>query len=78
MTVLSNQSHPVATLSDPSHRQVEVRPGVVRTGNDGPFIAAAPDLYAALDSLMRLGTLDDQPAIDAARAALAKARGETP
>jgi hypothetical protein len=40
------------------------------------LIAAAPDLYAALEAFMRLGTMDDQAAIDAARAALAKARGE--
>jgi hypothetical protein len=40
------------------------------------LIAAAPELYEALDAFMRLGTMDDQSAIDAARAALSKARGE--
>lgn len=39
------------------------------------LICAAPDLLAALETFMRLGTMDDQGAIDAARAALAKARG---
>jgi hypothetical protein len=50
-TIVSNQSHPVATLSDPFHRQCEWG-----TGNDGPLIAAAPDLLAALQELCnRLG-----------------------
>lgn len=40
------------------------------------LIAAAPELYEALDTFMRLGTMDDQSAIDAARSALAHARGE--
>lgn len=40
-TILSNQSHPIAVLSDPFHRQVKGG-----TGNDGPLIAAAPDLLA--------------------------------
>jgi hypothetical protein len=46
---------------------------------DAHLIAAAPDLYAALDGL--LGLLDAgslyEPQAYAARAALAKARGET-
>lgn len=44
------------------------------------LIAAAPDLYAAVEALLALhaddGTRDDVPEWKAARAALAKARGE--
>jgi hypothetical protein len=52
-----------------------VRPVEEQVANAN-LIAAAPELYEALDAFMRLGTMDDQSAIDAARAALSKARGE--
>lgn len=43
------------------------------------LIAAAPDLYAALHALVWDGpAVDDSPLWEAARAALAKARGEEP
>ena len=79
-TIVSNQSHPVATLSDPSHRQVEG----IGTGHDGPLIAAAPDLYAALETFVldyaegwqEAQNITPPDRIVAARAALAKARGE--
>ena len=75
-TIVSNQSHPVATLSDPMHRQCYGG----RTGEDGPLIAAAPELYAALDRLVEEIIAEagdgDSEVLDAARAALAKARGE--
>lgn len=67
--VLSNQSHPVATLSDPSHRQVMDRSGRVYAGNDGPLIAAAPALYKACEAALveleccsqRAGLDEDEP-----------------
>lgn len=43
------------------------------------LIAAAPDLYEALEALVRdydIGEMTDTPELDAANAALAKARGE--
>ena len=43
-TIVSNQSHPVARLSEPFHRQCHGG----RTGNDGPLIAATPELLADL------------------------------
>ena len=43
-TIVSNQSHPVARLTEPFHRQCHGG----KTGNDGPLIAAAPDLLIAL------------------------------
>jgi hypothetical protein len=67
----SNPQHSsVAARDDVTVAEVFDRPA------DARLIAAAPDLYAALEAFMRLGTMDDQAAIDAARAALAKARGE--
>ena len=79
-TIVSNQSHPVATLSDPFHRQVEG----IGTGHDGPLIAAAPDLYAALEDIEQTireagptpSTQDVNRWHALADAALAKARGE--
>jgi hypothetical protein len=44
------------------------------TDPDAHLIAAAPDLYAALELLLSVST--DHNHIDQARAALAKARGE--
>jgi hypothetical protein len=41
------------------------------------LIAAAPDLFAALQAISRAGTLNDQGVIDMMRAALAKATGES-
>jgi hypothetical protein len=48
----------------------------IENAHTARLFAAAPELFSALDTFMRLGTMDDQSAIDAARAALAKARGE--
>jgi hypothetical protein len=60
----------VARITTPS------RGGAQASDANARLIAAAPELFAALDTFMRLGTMNDQTAIDAARAALAKARGE--
>ena len=47
--------------------------------HDAYLIAAAPDLYAALQALCECGGIDDGEDVFAkANAALAKARGETP
>ena len=46
-----------------------------QAAEDAHKLAAAPQLLAALETFMRLGTMDDQQAIDAAIAAIAKARG---
>ena len=68
----------VGTLTD---TLFDVRPwkGPAWQNGNAHLIAAAPDLYAALDGL--LGLLDAgslyEPQAYAARAALAKARGET-
>jgi hypothetical protein len=71
----------VPFTSDPQHSSVMTSSGegvaeVFDSPANARLIAAAPELYEALDTFMRLGTMDDQSAIDAARAALAKARGE--
>lgn len=54
--------------------------GVIETDYaNAHLIAAAPDLYEALESLVRdydIGEMTDTPELDAANAALAKARGE--
>lgn len=52
------------------------------TDGNARIIAAAPDLYEALSGVMGYAedgalTIDAQPFLDAAYAALAKARGET-
>lgn len=47
-SVVSNQSHPVAYLSEPVHRMLFDR----TTGNDGPLIAAAPDLLQVARELL--------------------------
>lgn len=56
---------------------VVVAQGVRRA--DAHLIAAAPDMYAALECMMREAERDGDkyPALDVARAALAKARGES-
>lgn len=91
-TIVSNQSHPVARLTEPHNRVLSG--GAI--GNDGPLIAAAPDLYAALGILVaeerhfcsQCGRVLTERACgpthaaraawwDAARAAIAKARGES-
>lgn len=43
---------------------------------DARLIAAAPDLYEALEAFLQLDDANHQAAIDKARAALARARGE--
>lgn len=57
-----------------------MKPSVARyTNDDSHLIAAAPDLYEALDNLLRVHECDGGTkyhAGDIARAALAKARGE--
>ena len=57
--------------------------GIVASGANARLIAAAPDLLEALESLMptfalfeRHGMRYDPEQVDAARAAIAKARGE--
>ena len=73
-TVVSNQSHPIATLSAPFHRQCSGG----QTGLDGPLIAAAPELLAALQDA-RERMMGSSPAIRAliakSDAAIAKALG---
>lgn len=52
----------------------------VASGDVAHLIAAAPDLYEALDRMVEIydiGEMTDMPELDAALAALAKARGET-
>ena len=80
-TILSNQSHPVATLSDPGHRQVMGERGGIFTGNDGPIIAAAPELLdacrAALDEHGK-SVLFSGRALRLLELAIAKATGGAP
>ena len=86
-TILSNQSHPIAALSDPKHRQVCDGDGRVWTGNDGPLIAAAPELLKTLSAIASANprTWDEEVqdqfrewAQNLARAAVAKATGGAP
>lgn len=66
----------------------EVIAGAVRTEADAHLISASKDLYAALEKVLEAylyearqgdGVMEEfAPRVDAARAALAKARGESP
>lgn len=46
-TIVSNQSHPICELADAKHRQCYGG----KTGNDGPLIAAAPELLVEVERL---------------------------
>lgn len=84
-TIVSNQSHPIAKLSDSYHRKLHDG----TTGNDGALIAAAPELLEALKVWLRYFGGDHETAIlaiaedgstlthaqERARAAIAKAEG---
>lgn len=52
-TIVSNQSHPVATMSEPFHRQVETPEGAVAS-DDGILLAASYDLLQEHLRLRRL------------------------
>ena len=54
-TILSRQSHPVATMSEPFHRQVETAEGVA-TSDDAVLFAVSYDLLQEYLSLHRLAT----------------------
>ena len=66
---------PVAVL--PDRGTVEAMPEIEANAN---LIAAAPDMYEALETIERvagIGMMEDDPARVKARDALRKARGET-
>ena len=65
----------MCTFQRPTDDAFDIR----RFNANAALISAAPDLYAALDGLLGLteGNIDGWQEIRAARAALAKARGET-
>ena len=70
--------YPLSILADGDGAWI-ARDGTVSSVANAHLIAAAPDLYAALDGLIAPGdggVFATRNLIDAAKAALAKARGE--
>lgn len=51
--VLSSQSHPLAILSDKTHRMAETRRGNIRVGNDAALIVAARNALPSLLASVR-------------------------
>ena len=61
--------------ADAEREAAEIEAGEAEALANAHLMAAALDLHAALATFMRLGSMNDQAAIDAALAALAKAEG---
>ena len=70
-TVVSSQSHPICELAEAKHRQCYGG----QTGYDGPLIAAAPELLAALREIVESKSGYGHSMWDRARAAIEKATG---
>ena len=70
----------IAYLREPTHFQGDIRPGHKDEAANANLIAAAPELYEALEDLLESPYADPHGEKErmAARAALAKARGEQP
>lgn len=85
--VMHGYSQPYAVACHPTLNLVcgcfgDIAGGEEQAHANAHLIAAAPSLYEALEALLSLneymGRGEDNPAFARARAALAKARGETP